>query len=640
MSEHKLSRILEADARAQLLRLPPKCLTHDGGILLPSNNFERVSECHFTNVFKEKTIDDKKGLMMRNYRMLPGQSNGHRRIESQITGPALLGDPVLNRGTAFTIEERKQLDLLGLLPSAVTTPNEQVKRSYAQYQQQPDDLRKNIFLAALQDRNEVLFYRLLSEHLSEMLPVVYDPTVALAIEQYSHEYRRPRGVYLSIDHPEDIEASFRNFGAQADEIDLIVATDAEEILGIGDWGVGGMDISVGKLAVYTAAAGIDPARVIPVMLDVGTNRESLLNDPFYLGNRHSRIRGERYDAFIDAYIKTATKLFPHVLLHWEDFGPSNGRRILEKYRQQVCTFNDDVQGTGAITLAGIFSAMRITGQKLSDQRVVIFGSGTAGIGNADQIRAAMIREGMSKEEATRHFWCVDIQGLLLDNMGSALRDFQVPYVRPANEVSSWNRDMPNGGISLAEVVRQVHPTMLIGTSTAPGTFTEAIVKDMAAHTERPLIFPLSNPTSLMEASVANLLTWTDGKALVATGIPSRPFTYKSITYAIGQANNALLYPGLGLGTIVSRARLISSGMFMAAARAVASLVDVHYPGASLLPLVENLRIVSATVAVEVAKAAAAEGLARVQLTDVVQQVQDAMWQPEYPRLEIKQEVHA
>ncbi|GCE20838.1 hypothetical protein KDK_46380 [Dictyobacter kobayashii] len=417
-----------------------------------------------------------------------------------------------------------------------------------------------------------------------------------------------------------------------------MATDAEEILGIGDWGVGGIDISVGKLAVYTAAAGIDPTRVIAVMLDVGTNRETLLNDPLYLGNRHARVRGERYDAFIDAYVKAATKLFPHAMLHWEDFGPSNGRRILEKYRQQICTFNDDMQGTGAITLAALFSAMQISEQSLRDQRVVIFGAGTAGIGNADQIRAAMISEGMSKEEATRHFWCVDIQGLLTDNMGNTLRDFQVPYARPASEVSSWKHDMPNGGISLAEVVRQIHPTILVGTSTVPGAFTEAIVKDMAAHTERPVIFPLSNPTSRMEATPPDLIHWTDGRALIATGIPSRPVTYQSITYVIGQANNALLYPGLGLGTIVSQARRVSDGMLMTAARAVAGLVDAHLPGASLLPQVENLRAVSATVAVEVAKTAAKEGLARVKLTNVVQQVQDAMWQPVYPQLQIKQEV--
>ena len=574
---------------------------------------------------------------MRNYHLVNGRSNGHRRIEPMSNGTALLNDPMLNRDTAFTKQERSQLGLVGLLPSTVSSLDEQAKRAYAEYQEQPTDLAKNIFMTALQDRNEVLFYRLLTDHLQEMLPIVYDPTVAQAIEQYSHEYRRPRGVYLSIDEPEAIETSLRDFGAGPDDIDLIVATDAEEILGIGDWGVGGMDISVGKLAVYTGAAGIDPARVIPVMLDVGTNRGSLLNDPSYLGNRHSRVRGERYDAFIDAYIKTATRLFPNVLLHWEDFGPSNGRRILDKYRQQVCTFNDDVQGTGAITLAAILSAVKISKIPLREQRVVIFGSGTAGIGNADQIRAAMMADGLSQADATRRFWCVDIQGLLTDNMGNSLRDFQVPYAQPAGEVKNWNHDMPGGGISLAEVVRQIHPTMLIGTSTAPGAFTEAIVKDMAAHTPRPVIFALSNPTILMEASAADLITWTDGKALVATGIPSQAVTYKGITHAIGQANNALLYPGLGLGTIVSRARLISDGMFMAAAKAVGSLVDPTQPGASLLPLVQNLRAVSATVAVEVAKTAAAEGLARVQLTDVVQQVQEAMWQPEYPDLVITQQ---
>lgn len=569
---------------------------------------------------------------MQTFREITGTASPRKRYEVQLSGPALLHEPFLNKGDAFTPQERATFGLTGLLPEAVTTLDEQVKRAYLQYQQQPDDPRKNIYLNMLQDSNEVLFYKLLSEHMYEMLPVIYDPTVAVAIEQYSLEYRRPRGVYLSIDHPERIEESLRNYGAGADDIDLLVATDAEEILGIGDWGVGGIQISVGKLAVYTAAAGIDPARVIPVMLDVGTNRESLLNNPYYIGNRHARVRGERYDAFIDAYIKTATRLFPKALLHWEDFGPSNARRILEKYRHQICTFNDDVQGTGAITLAAIYTALRVAQTDIREQRVVIFGAGTAGIGNADQIRIAMMQAGLSKEEATRHFWCVDIQGLLLDTMGDALRDFQVPYARPASEVKDWKHDMPQGGISLAEVVRQVHPTMLIGTSTAPGTFTESIVKDMAAHTQRPIIFPLSNPTQLMEASASDLITWTDGRALVATGIPSHPVTYKGTTYVIGQANNALLYPGLGLGTIVARASQVSDSMFTAAAKAVADQVDAKQPGASLLPHVDNLRAVSATVAVEVAKTAASEKLARVELTNVIQQVQDAMWQPQYPEL--------
>ncbi len=565
---------------------------------------------------------------MRKFSEMPGT----KRLAVQMSGLDLLHEPLLNKGDAFTLEERTTFGLTGLLPEAVMSLEEQVQRAYQQYQQQPDDPRKNIFLNMLQDTNTVLFYKLMSEHLYEMLPVIYDPTVAVAIEHYSLEYRRPRGVYLSIDHPEQIEESFHNFGAGANDIDLLVATDAEEILGIGDWGVGGIDISVGKLAVYTAAAGIDPARVIPVMLDVGTNRESLLNDPLYIGNRHSRVRGERYDAFIDAYVTTATRLFPQALLHWEDFGPSNARRILQKYRQQICTFNDDIQGTGAIVLAGVYAALQASDTAMRDQRVVIFGSGTAGIGNADQLRIAMMQDGLSQDEATRRFWCVDIQGLLLDSMGDRLRDFQVPYARPAAEVTNWKHDMPEGGISLAEVVRQIHPTILIGTSTSPGTFTEAIVKEMAAHTERPIIFPISNPTELMEATASDLITWTDGQALVATGIPSRPVTYKGTTYVIGQANNALLYPGLGLGTITARASQISDGMFTAAAKAVANQVQAKQPGASLLPNVDNLRSVSATVAVAVATTAAAENLAQVELTDIVQQVEDAMWQPEYPQL--------
>src|SRR5579864_3607491 len=389
--------------------------------------------------------------MMRNYRMLPSLSAERWRLETRGIGSALLGDPMLNRGTAFTPAEREELDLVGLLPSAVTTLDEQVKRSYAQYQQQPDDLSKNIFLTALQDRNEVLFYRLLSEHLAEMLPVVYDPTVALAIEHYSHEYRRPRGVYLSIDAPEDIEASLRSFGAGPDEIDLLVATDAEEILGIGDWGVGGIDIAVGKLAVYTAAAGIDPTRVIPVMLDVGTNRESLLNDPFYLGNRHSRVRGERYDALIDAYVKTATRLFPQALLHWEDFGAANARRILLKYSNSCCTFNDDMQGTAAVVVAAALGALRAAGSRMRDQVVVVHGAGTAGIGIADALRQVIIDDGLTAADAAARFYAVDRMGLLTSDYAGPVRDFQAPYLREAAEVSTWRRDV-DGLIGLAEVV--------------------------------------------------------------------------------------------------------------------------------------------------------------------------------------------
>jgi len=539
----------------------------------------------------------------------------------------------LNKGTAFTEAERKALGLTGLLPPDISTLEAQVKRAYIQYERLPDALSKNIYLTALHDRNEVLFYRLFSEHLREMIPVVNDLTVGMAMEQYHHECRRPRGLYLSIDHAEAIEEAFASLGAGPGDIDLILATDAEQILGIGDWGVGGIEVSIGKLAIYTAAGGIDPSRVIPVMLDVGTNRESLLSDPMYIGNRHARIRGERYDAFIDAYVKTATKLFPKALLQWEDFAPGNGRRILEKYRDRICTFNDDMQGTGAITLAAAISALRICGTPLRNQRVVIFGAGTAGVGIADQIRHAMMRDGLSKEDAANRFWCVDRQGLLNTGMADHLRDYQAPYARPATESKGWKHDEDGNGVGLAEVVRRVKPTMLIGASTAAGTFTEAIVREMAAHTERPIIFVLSNPRAHAEAAPANLIAWTDGRALIATGSPFAPVTYKGVTYVLGQVNNAMLYPGLCLGAIVSRARRISDGMFAAAASAVSSLVAVRQPGASLLPHIDDLRSVSMTVAAAVAEAADAEGLAGVKLDDIVQQVQDAMWQPEYRQIQ-------
>ncbi len=559
--------------------------------------------------------------------------NGDGCYKTKARGMAVLTTPLLNKGTAFTVEERRALGLTGLLPPVISTLEDQVKSAYAQYRCLPDALNKNIYLTALHDRNEVLFYRLLSGHLREMIPIVNDLTVGMAMQQYHHECRRPRGVYLSIDHVEGIEEAFANLGAGPQDIDLILATDAEQILGLGDWGVGGIEISIGKLAIYTAAAGIDPRRVIPVMLDVGTNRESLLKDPMYVGNRHARVRGKRYDAFIDAYFQTATRLFPNALLQWEDFGPGNGRRILEKYCDRVCTFNDDMQGTGAITLAAAVSAMRVCGAPLRNQRVVIFGAGTAGVGIADQICDAMVNERASQQDARRRFWLVDVDGLLTDDMGDRLRDHQVKYARPAAEVKGWKRDGEGSAIGLAEVVRQVRPTMLIGASTASGAFTEAVVREMAKHCDRPIIFPLSNPAPMAEAAPADLIAWTEGRALIATGSPFAPVTHRGITYVIGQVNNAMLYPGLCLGAIVSRARRISDSMFAAAANAVSSLVSVRLPGASLLPHVDDLRNVSLTVAVAVADAAVTEGLAGVQLDDVVQQVGDAMWQPEYCRIE-------
>ena len=572
--------------------------------------------------------------------------------ETKARGMAVLTTPLLNKGTAFTAEEREALGIVGLLPPVISTLQAQVAAAYAQYQRLPDPLSKNIYLTALHDRNEVLFFRVLSEHLREMIPIVNDRTVGLAMEQYHHECRRPRGVYLSIDHANAIEEAFGNLGAGPDDIDLILATDAEQIFGLGDWGVGGIEASIGKLAIYTAAGGIDPTRVIPVMLDVGTNRESLLADPMYPGNRHARIRGKRYDGFIDAYVKAAVKLFPNALLQWEDFGPSNGRRILERYRGQIRTFNDDLQGTGAITLAAAVSAMRVCGTLLRNQRIVIFGAGIAGIGIAGLIRDVMIDGGLSAEAATRRFWCVDVNGLVTDDMGDRLHDYQATFARSSLEVRNWRRssadgkesrrsadgkesgrDLTSDAIGLAEVIRQVQPTILIGTSGVPGAFEEAIIRDMARHTDRPIVFPLSSPASLAEATPADLIAWTDGRALIATGSPFTPVTYKGITHVIGQANNAMLYPGLGLGTIVSRSRLITVGMLAAAANALSSLVAVRLPGASLLPHVDDLRSVSVTVAVAVAEAAIAQGLAGVKLTDIVQQVEDAMWQPEYRRIQ-------
>jgi malate dehydrogenase (oxaloacetate-decarboxylating) len=564
------------------------------------------------------------GTVGRNFRVAPDGA-----LETWARGLEVLETPVLNKGSAFTIEERHALGLIGLLPPAVTTLELQAARSYRQYSQQHDALARYIFLASLHGRSESLYYRVLGEHLAEMLPIVYTPTVGAAIERYSQEYQRPRGLYLSIDDIGGMSEAFDNFGAGPDDIDLLVATDAEQILGIGDWGVGGVAISVGKLAVYTAAGGIDPTRVIPIMLDVGTDRRELLAYSAYMGARHERTRGAGYDEFIDAYVREATARFPRALLHWEDFGPNNARRILERYRDTVCTFNDDMQGTGAVVLAGVIAASRAAQVRMQDHRVVIYGAGTAGIGIADQMRDAMMRDGLSHEEAMRRFWCIGRYGLFTDDQGDRLRDFQRPYARPAAEVEAWTRG-PRGSIDLREVVRQVNPTLLIGTAGTGGAFTEEIVRDMAAHVDRPMIFPLSNPTSLAEAAPEDLVSWTDGRALVATGSPFAPVDYCGRTITIGQANNAFAFPGLGLGTIVSNARTVSDGMLTAAAEAIASVIDASAPGASLMPSVGDVRAVSQRVAVAVARAAAAEGLAAQPAGYEETRVRAAMWQPTYP----------
>lgn len=540
--------------------------------------------------------------------------------------PTILQNPLTNKDTAFTLEERAKYGLTGRLPVVVETLEQQATRAYRQFSSYEKDIEKYIFLDQLHNRNEVLYYKLLIDHLAEMLPVVYDPTVGEAIKKWSRDYRRSRAVYLDVNHPENIRASFETLGLGADDVDLIVVSDAEEILGIGDWGVNGTDISVGKLAVYTAAAGIHPSRTIAVNLDVGTDNEALLNDPTYLGNRHARVRGERYDALIANYLKTAAEMFPNALLHFEDFGPSNARRILVENRRQYRIFNDDMQGTGAIVMAAVFSGLKVTKQTFAEQRLVVYGAGTAGTGMADQISAAMEREGLSREEAKQRVWLIDINGLVTDNM-DGLPDYQQEYARPATEVADWAKT--DGKIGLLEVVKQVKPTILIGTSTDHGAFTEDVVKALCAGVERPILLPLSNPTEKIEVMPSEAIKWSDGKALISVGIPVPPVPYKGVNYEIGQANNAMLYPGLGLGVIVSGAKHVTDGMLLAAAEAVASQVNPQDEGASLLPSVNNLRASSATVAVAVAKQAVKDGVATKQPENWVQAVQDAMWQAVY-----------
>ena len=550
----------------------------------------------------------------------------------RLRGRSVLTSAMLNRGTAFTLAEREALGLTGLLPDGVSTIEGQLPRVYAQYRRQPDDLAKNIFLGHVRDRNEVLFYRLLTEHIEEMLPIVYTPTVGTAIERYSLEFGRPRGVYLSVEHPDQVETAFRNYGLGPDDVDLIVATDSEGILGIGDWGVGGIAIAVGKLAVYTAAAGLHPRRIIPVVLDTGTDNPALLGEDMYLGIRHPRVRGEKYDQLIDAYVSAATKLFPNAMLHWEDFGAANAHRVLMKYAATCCTFNDDIQGTAAVVLAAALCAVRAAGTRMSDQTVVIHGAGTAGAGIADSLRQVMIDEGLSPDEATARFYALGSKGLLTTDYPGKLRDFQVPYARQAAEAAGWQHD-EDGRIGLAEVVTRTRPTMLIGTSTQPGAFSERIVTEMAAHTERPVIMPLSNPTSHSEAQAADLIAWTGGRALIATGSPFPPVTYAGVEYQVAQANNALIFPGLGLGVTVSRARRVSDGMLAAAADALAGLSDAATPGTAVLPPVSSLRDVSAAVAEAVARAAQAEGLSDVSLDGLPERVRAAMWEPAYPKAE-------
>jgi len=533
----------------------------------------------------------------------------------------ILNNPFVNKGTAFSMAEREKLNLVGLLPPVVQTLEEQMERTYLQYQKKANNLEKRVYLMTLFNTNRTLFYALMAQHIEEFMPIVYDPVVADAIRQYDELFMKPQDAgFLSIDHPEDIEKSLRN-ASEGRDIKLIVVTDAEAILGIGDWGVNGVAIAIGKLMVYTAAAGINPNEVLPLVLDVGTDNKQLLDNPLYLGNRHERVRGKKYHEFVDKFVETAERLFPNLYLHWEDFGRPNAAAILERYQNKITTFNDDIQGTGIVALAGILGALNISKQKFTDQCVMVFGAGTAGAGIAHQIYEEFMQQGLSSDEAKQHIYLVDKQGLLTDDM-TDLTEGQQFFARSTSDLQV---PLP----TLLAAVRAIRPTILIGTSTCPGAFTEEIVKEMAAHTERPIIFPLSNPTELAEAKASNLIEWTDGRALVATGIPSSPVNYKGVTYTIGQANNALMYPGLGLGVIASTAKLVDQPLLSAAAHALGGIVNASQPGAAVLPPVNKITSFSQHLAEVVAQYAIDHQNTRENITDARAAVERMKWYPSY-----------
>ncbi|MGO2897738.1 MAG: malolactic enzyme [Lactococcus cremoris] len=535
----------------------------------------------------------------------------------------ILNNPFLNKGTAFTMKERQELGLIGLLPPTVQTIEEQAEQTYEQYLTKPSDLEKRHFLMEIFNTNRTLFYYLFNKHIVEFNPVVYDPTIADTIENYSHLFVDPQyAAYLDINHPENITETLKNAAGDR-EIRLIVVTDAEGILGIGDWGTQGVDISVGKLMIYTAAAGIDPASVLPVVIDAGTNRKELLEDHLYLGNHQERIYGDQYYSFVDQFVETAESIFPKLYLHWEDFGRSNAATILNNYKTKIPTFNDDIQGTGIVVLGGIFGSLDITGEKLTDQVYLCYGGGSAGAGIAGRVHAEMVSEGLSEEEAYKHFFMIDQQGLLFDDMDD-LTPAQKPFAKKRADYKDAG-DMTD----LLNIVKTVKPTILVGTSTNPGAFTKEVVEAMCANTERPVIFPISNPTKKMEATAEQVIEWSDGKAFVATGVPSGTINYKGVDYQIGQANNSLIYPGLGLGMLASEAKLLTDEMIGAAAHSLSGLVDPGKPGAPVLPPFEFVADVSIKVAEAVAKKAQEQGLTESKETDMAKAVRDLKWYPEY-----------
>lgn len=537
-------------------------------------------------------------------------------------GFQILNDPFLNRGTAFTEAERRQYGLIGLLPPRVKTIDEQAAEMYALYQSKGSLIEKRHFLMEIFNHNRTLFFNLMVRHIDEFMPIVYDPVIAEAIERYNERFMQPQdAAYLTVDDPDTIEQRLQN-AADRRNVRLIVVTDAEGILGIGDWGVNGVDIAVGKLMVYTAAAGIDPQQVLPVVIDAGTDNQQLLADDEYLGTRHERLSGEAYFAYIDRFVAAVEKLFPKSLLHFEDFGRGTAAQILDKYQDRILTFNDDIQGTGVIALAGVLGALNISGQTIAEQRFLTFGAGTAGMGIVKMLYNELIKQGMSPKEAKQHFYLVDRQGLLFEDT-PGLTPKQQAFVRSRDEFADAGEltDLP-------AIIKAVQPTVMIGTSTVHNAFTEAAIKEMAKHADRPIVFPISNPTEKIEATPADLIKWTNGKALVATGIPSATVAYQGIDYQIGQANNALIYPGVGFGALAVNARIINDEMLAAAAHALGGLVDVKAPGAPVLPPVSQLTAFSKQVAIAVAQSAIDQGLAQTDLS-AEQAVAAMHWQPEY-----------
>ena len=544
-------------------------------------------------------------------------------------GRDLLENPLLNKSSAFTEEERADFGLLGLLPPHVSTVEEQLARTYENYTRKESDLERHIFLVSLQDRNESLFYMLLERHISEMTPIIYTPVVGEGCRHYSHIYRRPRGLYISYPHVGRIDAILEN--APRGQPAVIVVTDGERILGLGDLGVGGMGISIGKLSLYTLCAGIHPGTTLPIVLDVGTNNRELLDDPLYLGWRHARVSGGEYDQFIDAFVAAVVRHFPGTLLQWEDFSKHNAGRLLERYRDRLCTFNDDIQGTGAVTLAGMLTAVRAIGARLRDQRIAILGAGSSAIGISDQLVSGMMSEGASEQDARSSIWLVDSEGLVHSgraNLGSAKQR----YAQRLDRVAAW-ASTPPLRIGLSDLVDHVHPTALIGTSAQPGAFTEPMIRAIAARVRRPIVFPLSNPTSKSEASPADILAWTDGRALVATGSPFADVSCGGRTIRIGQCNNVFIFPGIGLGVIASRARRVTDEMCLAAANALSDSVPALTDDAdALYPRLEAARQVAYRVALAVAEEAQRAGVALVtSRPDLEKAIIATMWRPGYAR---------